>query len=499
MQVEATVKQASPSPRVGVKVRKHSRGVPLGLTAPNTALRYAVHLDLCANIFIESILMMGDRQRKPAASEHLPRNTLGSIQIPQFNFRAPYPPGNLAFKSGKAPSPTKILAHDTGFRVPSPTQSEEEEIEALENDLPVFSPDYSEAQAPDSADQRSEHLSRLGDSSSLFATPPSAEYTFRSPPHSTSMVVEREPPKAPPLARRADEQPPRAPLSHFQQQPEFGKASPLQNRLTSSHVFNIPKPHKAHPEFHRPAQPLFQNPNVYGQRFEQAVSPQAKPSQLVPQLSKPAYALQNNGDVIEIPKPINFPPQPTYAHPPPEFTTRPTTGFTAVNPYNRPGNVVDLTTEPALFDDKFGAVDPYEYIDAGKATDNIKALLEGAFEDEEDKPRTRGRKKKVEAAVEKLKDKLEDLEFKTKDQKGEGSKFEEAEEDEEEDDGTIEGLKVKLLPHQMEGVEWMRDKETTQKKTKGVLPKGGILADDVGSSLVLRVHLADVLLRYRWV
>ena len=193
--------------------------------------------------------------------------------------------------------------------------------------------------------------------------------------------------------------------------------------------------------------------------------------------------------MVEIPKPANFPLQPTYANPAPVYSSHATTGFTAVNPYNRPGTVVDLTTEPALFDDKFGAADPNNYIDAGQATDNIKALLEGAFEDAEDKPRTRGRKKKVEAAVEKLTDKLQNLEVKAEEKKHEEA---ELEEEEEEDDGTIEGLKVKLLPHQMDGVEWMRDKETSQKKTKGVLPKGGILADDVGSSLIRDLRFIDV-------
>lgn len=52
------------------------------------------------------------------------------------------------------------------------------------------------------------------------------------------------------------------------------------------------------------------------------------------------------------------------------------------------------------------------------------------------------------------------------------------EEEEEEDDGTVEGLNVKLLPHQRDGVSWMRDKELG--RGKGTVPKGGILADDMG-------------------
>ncbi|KEQ70086.1 hypothetical protein M436DRAFT_22206, partial [Aureobasidium namibiae CBS 147.97] len=43
-----------------------------------------------------------------------------------------------------------------------------------------------------------------------------------------------------------------------------------------------------------------------------------------------------------------------------------------------------------------------------------------------------------------------------------------------------EGLNIKLLPHQVEGVSWMIDKEIGERKKNGVLPKGGILADDMG-------------------
>lgn len=153
--------------------------------------------------------------------------------------------------------------------------------------------------------------------------------------------------------------------------------------------------------------------------------------------------------------------------------------FTSVNPPAKPANYIDLTTGQPVLDDQFGSIDPYDYIDAGKANENIKALLEGAFEDEEDKPRTRGRKKKTEAAVEHLTDKLQGLEVKTE-AKNEDEPVSEDEE-EEEDDRTVEGLKVKLLPHQVVGVAWMKDKEIGVKKKNGVLPKGGILADDVGT------------------
>jgi SNF2 family DNA or RNA helicase len=123
----------------------------------------------------------------------------------------------------------------------------------------------------------------------------------------------------------------------------------------------------------------------------------------------------------------------------------------------------------------------YSYIDSAKAQENIKALLEGAFEDEEDKPRTRARKKKVEADINDLAAKLQQVSVGSNDEKKPEEPEPEGEEEEEEvDDGTREGLKVKLLPHQIEGVAWMCEKENGQKKTRGVLPKGGILADDMG-------------------
>ena len=179
---------------------------------------------------------------------------------------------------------------------------------------------------------------------------------------------------------------------------------------------------------------------------------------------------------------------------PPVFNTYPQAAptFSAVNveepsyraPFNHSYyNPIDLTrSDPALEDDRFGAADPFLYVDPNKANENIKALLEGALEDEEDKPRTRGRKKKVDSAIDNLSDKLNHLGVKSEEN---GRNEESEDEDEDADDGSIEGLKVKLLPHQVEGVEWMRDKEAGVKKKNAVLPKGGILADDMGPHLCI--------------
>ncbi len=86
-----------------------------------------------------------------------------------------------------------------------------------------------------------------------------------------------------------------------------------------------------------------------------------------------------------------------------------------------------------------------EYVDPKKAAANIKALLEGSLEDDEDKTI-----------------------------KEDGV-----------DKSQIEGLNVRLLPHQIEGVEWMKGRELGPVK-KGKVPKGGLLADDMGLGKTLQ-------------
>ena len=242
-------------------------------------------------------------------------------------------------------------------------------------------------------------------------------------------------------------------------------------------VFNMPRPYQARPEHHRPAPPA----GLSHLQQVKDVAHRVLDSFRSGTESQPV-SIQSSPDVVEIPRPANPPVWNNYPRPAPTYSSynAPASGFTSVN---KP--TVDLTkpqiqsyTDPALIDGGFGAADPFLYVDAGKATENIKALLEGAFDDEDDKPRTRGRKKQVDAAVAGLAGKLQGLDVKGEESK-ENQELDEDEE-EEEDDGTVEGLKVKLLPHQVDGVAWMRDKETGVKKKNGVLPKGGILADDMG-------------------
>ena len=264
-------------------------------------------------------------------------------------------------------------------------------------------------------------------------------------------------------------------------QAKLGKTSPPQNNLQPEHSLFSAQGSLRNPE--RRAEP----PGLKTFVQPQFLSRGSRPSP----------------DVVEIPRPTNPPLRQIPAAPVPKFSSLgPKTTFEAYDPriYNpnilkpydpnpksfaAPSNTIDLTTNYDGFNpdaglkedgDKFGAVDPYTYVDAAKANENIKALLEGAFEDEEDKPRIRLRSRKAKPAEKELKslgDKLKNLAVKEESSK-------DAEDEEAEEDGTVDGLSVKLLPHQVEGVAWMLDKEIGGKKRNGVLPKGGILADDMG-------------------
>ena len=90
------------------------------------------------------------------------------------------------------------------------------------------------------------------------------------------------------------------------------------------------------------------------------------------------------------------------------------------------------------------------YTDPQKASEDLKALLEGGMDEDEEDEEDKGAGKEQGKTRGVL-----------------------------EDDGTLEGIKVKLLPHQVEGVRWMRGRELGPIK-RGKVPKGGILADDMG-------------------
>ncbi|KAI1611456.1 adenosinetriphosphatase [Exophiala viscosa] len=226
--------------------------------------------------------------------------------------------------------------------------------------------------------------------------------------------------------------------------------------------------------------PELHKPHIVANPLQALRDSQQGPSQ--PKSTASSRPRHSDDDVFEIPKPVNFPSWQPKPVAPPTFSSQQST-----NPYFRPQNVVDLTfdrpTQPAYREpfqqEQYAASDPYMYMDSGKANEDLKALLEGAFEDEEDKPRTRRRKRQQDAKVEELSEKMNNMTVKNE-QSTDKDDDAAGEDADDEDDGTVPGLKVKLLPHQIEGVSWMTDKETGTKKTRGVLPKGGILADDMG-------------------
>ena len=416
------------------------------------------------------------------------RNTLASSQLPSF---------------ASEPLPRQTPSPSITFRVPSPTTSDEEDIQAAEAGPPRdYLPEYLDRRTShpldfDFSEGNRDSLSVLGDSSSLFsdtgaidllapapstslqpfqfgtAGPTSRIPFFPDSAPNSKMVVEREPPKATP------QKPVQPPSFVTANQPQFGQPSPLQNRLQPSYVFNIPKPNQPRSEHHRQQPPAIATHLQQVKDFAHKVVEPFRTHHPIQPRSTSA-----DPDVVEIPRPINAAPWNAFSRPPATYSSiNPPGGVAAPITYQKP--VIDLTQpqvpyrDPALSDAAFGAIDPYNYIDAAKANENIKALLEGAFEDEEDKPRSRNRKKRVEATVADLSEKLKEVNVKGDSDKE--NEDDQAHDDEDEDDGTVEGLNVKLLPHQVDGVAWMTEKEIgTKKKNNGILPKGGILADDMG-------------------
>ncbi|KAH8725061.1 SNF2 family N-terminal domain-containing protein [Phaeosphaeriaceae sp. PMI808] len=356
----------------------------------------------------------------------------------------------------------------------------------------------------------------LGNSSSLFD-----ERSFdNSPqPYSTrkpyTMVRERDPSV---LQQPHNDAPTPALAPKPTQQlttpaPQFGETSPLRNPLKQvrqssehAHLFNKPKPGQRRPEHFQIAPripPSQNNPlNTLHQPFK-VPSAHSGPHH--------STASSTDSDFMEIPaahfqsrpsqqapvfssRPSNAPSQTSYPPPRPMYSSMgqdsglQPLNIGAHNPLQAARKTVILDDEEDFDPDaairaegnRFGAPDMHAYVDSGQAGENIKALLEGAFDEDEEKiPRLRIRKKKTQKkdddVSKSLASRLEALAVKDEDKSAEVE-----EEEEEEDDGTVEGLKVKLLPHQVDGVAWMIEKETGVHNKRAKLPKGGILADDMG-------------------
>lgn len=385
------------------------------------------------------------------------------------------------------------------------------------------------------------------------------------------MARESNAPKEPLTPRKLND-PAQTSVSHHS---EFGRPSPIgptqyrpQQSSQSNHLFNIPKPNQSRPEHHRgvPRPQTQQTGQQYG-----ATHSQRPPG--VPSATAPAPAKRGPFDPFQPVRPSEYngyrPTQPpgyppgatpikrpenvtwtTPRAPRPLFSSKPA----APKPSTASKNLqsfIDLTQDDnyastqraynAPFGSNnapgFGSMDMHGYVDSAKANENIKALLEGAFEDDEDKPtKAKGKRKSKRKGRSKTKQSsngspatvvqsqkkddsgdLDDLAARLegvnvndktsaeselartsepdtikgadaeKDDQDDEAEADEDDADEddgddenEDDGGTVEGLKVTLLPHQIDGVKWMCDKETGRRTTKGILPKGGILADDMG-------------------
>ncbi|GAP92478.2 putative SNF2 family domain-containing protein [Rosellinia necatrix] len=149
-----------------------------------------------------------------------------------------------------------------------------------------------------------------------------------------------------------------------------------------------------------------------------------------------------NRPELHRPQRIRGPLQPTFKDkkppPNPTFSSAPGPIGSVSNPISvADASSISMYSQPGIFS---------QYVDPKKAAADIKALLEGSLEDDEEKA---------------------------------------AKEEATEDKSRIEGLRVRLLPHQIDGVEWMKNRELGPVK-RGKVPKGGLLADDMGLGKTLQ-------------
>ena len=128
----------------------------------------------------------------------------------------------------------------------------------------------------------------------------------------------------------------------------------------------------------------------------------------------------------------------------------------------------------------------YTPLDAAQANQNIKSLLEGAFDDnsddEGDDDIPKDKNKEFTVDEDDLIGKLQQMSVKTKEEGVDvasrvGLTAPASTED---------GLNVRLMPHQVDGVAWMVQKEKGGQKKRGASINGGILADDVSDVVEIK-------------
>jgi hypothetical protein len=310
-------------------------------------------------------------------------------------------------------------------------------IDTFSSQKPIFKPANGDSDDSDYPPHE-QSTSLLGDSSTLFddtASLPSATKPREGPQATLSqhkMVREREPPVRP---TSRDEAPPPKPLQELRNPapPAFGETSPLRNPLKKdrseqfAHLFNKPKQGQMRPEHSQttklPSQ--YSAPSKPGSSSNSGLDALNQPFKVPSAQSGPRYSTastaSSGSDVFEIPaahfqpravpvqKPYNPPAQTNYPPPRPIYSSMGhTDGFQPVNrgahnPLQQARQTVILDDEDNFDPDaairaeggRFGEPDMYAYVDSGAASENIKALLEGAFDEDSEKlPRTRLRKKK---------------------------------------------------------------------------------------------------------
>ena len=245
-------------------------------------------------------------------------------------------------------------------------------------------------------------------------------------------------------------------------------------------IFNKSKSSHFRPEHHRPTPPSTGTlQNAEAATFKHPFAPTV------------AHKSEQAKDqaAFRIPIPLQPAPRQLNTEGPVIYSSLdPTTGdFKPVDQFASHGKLSgsNFWADERLSRDTFAAPDLYRYVDPTEADAQVKALFEGAFGDDDEAPRTRSKKRDLLQKVAEIGENMKKLAVEQSDTV-EGrtlsdSQTEEAdvEDEEDEDDDIVEGLTVRLLPHQVDGVSWMIEKELGVKGKKG-RPNGGILADDMG-------------------
>ena len=262
--------------------------------------------------------------------------------------------------------------------------------------------------------------------------------------------------------------------------PSFGQTSQLRSPLAPNKAFNIPKSNRPRPEHHRSKDDKSRySSGSDGDVFRDPVELMNK-------------TLHSQGAPVPIRMPLGPQAKAIYKPAPVKYSSfqTPFSRYAEEDALKKELQLQGMSqVDAALFEDKYGIYTNLAPVDPIKGAKDVKALLEGAFgDDDDDKPKTRKLRRRLATSTNSITDQMKAVEIKsesqTSDQSQEGAEVtgdeEEEEEDEEiTDDGTRPGLKVKLLQHQIAGVSWMIKQETGTAGKASVI-KGGLLADDMG-------------------